>query len=46
MDDIWNWYTRGFGPLGQLAESLPPDRASLKRDIGAYHTMPLQRVYI
>jgi ubiquinone/menaquinone biosynthesis C-methylase UbiE len=39
VDDIWNWYTRGFGPLRQLAESLPPDRAErLKRDIDAYHS--------
>jgi SAM-dependent methyltransferase len=38
VEDIWDWYTRGFGPLRQLAESLPPDRAErLKRDIGAYH---------
>jgi SAM-dependent methyltransferase len=37
-DDIWDWYTRGFGPLRQLVESLPPDRvAQLKRDIDAYH---------
>jgi len=37
-DDIWDWYTRGFGPLRQLAESLPADRLDhLKRDIDAYH---------
>ena len=37
-DDIWNWYTRGFGPLRQLAESLPADRVKrLKGDIDAYH---------
>jgi SAM-dependent methyltransferase len=37
-DDIWEWYTRGFGPLRQLAESLPPDRRQhLKRDIDGYH---------
>jgi ubiquinone/menaquinone biosynthesis C-methylase UbiE len=37
-DDIWDWYTRGFGPLRQLAESLPPDRVQrLKRDVDAYH---------
>lgn len=36
--DIWDWYVRGFGPLRQLAESLPPDQlALLKRDIDAYH---------
>jgi SAM-dependent methyltransferase len=39
VDDIWNWYVRGFGPLRQLAESLPPDRAErLKRDVDAYHS--------
>jgi ubiquinone/menaquinone biosynthesis C-methylase UbiE len=37
-EDIWEWYTRGFGPLRQLAESLPADRAELlKRDVDAYH---------
>jgi ubiquinone/menaquinone biosynthesis C-methylase UbiE len=37
-DDIWDWYTRGFGPLRQLAESLPSDRVQrLKRDVDAYH---------
>ena len=37
-DDIWDWYTRGFGPLRQLTESLPPDRlAQLRRDLDAFH---------
>jgi SAM-dependent methyltransferase len=37
-EEIWDWYTRGFGPLRQLAESLPPDRAQrLKHDVDAYH---------
>jgi SAM-dependent methyltransferase len=36
--DIWDWYVRGFGPLRQLADSLPTDRlAKLKRDVDAYH---------
>jgi SAM-dependent methyltransferase len=36
--DIWSWYTRGFGPLRQLTESLPADRLErLKRDVDAYH---------
>jgi SAM-dependent methyltransferase len=36
--DIWDWYTRGFGPLRQLAETLPPDRLELlKRDVDSYH---------
>jgi ubiquinone/menaquinone biosynthesis C-methylase UbiE len=35
---IWDWYTRGFGPLRQLAETLPADGvADLKRDVDAYH---------
>jgi SAM-dependent methyltransferase len=39
VDDIWNWYSQGFGPLRQLAESLPPDRVErLKRDVDAYHS--------
>jgi SAM-dependent methyltransferase len=38
VEDIWDWYTRGFGPLRQLAETLPVDRVErLKRDIDAYH---------
>jgi SAM-dependent methyltransferase len=37
-EDIWSWYTRGFGPLRQLVENLPPERcAALKRDVDAYH---------
>jgi SAM-dependent methyltransferase len=36
--DIWDWYTCGFGPLRQLAESLPADRVErLRRDVDAYH---------
>jgi len=37
-EDIWDWYTRGFGPLRQLVQSLPPDRVHrLRRDVDAYH---------
>lgn len=37
-DEMWGWFTRGFGPLRQLAESLPPDKlAALRRDFDAYH---------
>lgn len=36
--DIWAWYTRGFGPLRQLAESLPANRVErLRRDVDEYH---------
>jgi ubiquinone/menaquinone biosynthesis C-methylase UbiE len=38
-DDIWDWCTRGFGPLRQLTESLAPERvARLKHDVDAYHS--------
>ena len=38
VEDIWQWYTRGFGPLRQLVESLPLDRVQqLKRDVDVYH---------
>jgi ubiquinone/menaquinone biosynthesis C-methylase UbiE len=38
IEDIWDWYTRGFGPLRELAETLPADRVGrLKQDIDAYH---------
>ena len=37
-DHIWDWYARGFGPLRQLAQTLPADRvAALKRDVDDYH---------
>jgi ubiquinone/menaquinone biosynthesis C-methylase UbiE len=37
-EDIWDWYTRGFGPLRQLVETLPPDRVErLKKDFDDYH---------
>jgi hypothetical protein len=37
-DAIWDWYMRGFGPLRQLAASLPADRVeALRRDVGAFH---------
>jgi hypothetical protein len=36
--EIWDWYARGFGPLRQLVESLPPDRVErLKSDVDDYH---------
>jgi SAM-dependent methyltransferase len=37
-DDVWDWYTRGFGPLRQLTERLAPDGLErLRHDIDAYH---------
>ncbi|WP_331373122.1 class I SAM-dependent methyltransferase [Sinorhizobium chiapasense] len=38
VEDIWNWYIRGFGPLRTLYEGLNEgERAALKRDVDAYH---------
>jgi SAM-dependent methyltransferase len=43
IDDVWDWYTRGFGPLRQLTmrqltDSLTPRQvARLKADVDAYH---------
>ena len=37
-EDIWGWYSRGFGPLRQLIESLEPAAgAALKAEVDAYH---------
>jgi len=37
-EDIWAWYTRGFGPLKQLAGSLDPaGLRALRADIDGYH---------
>jgi SAM-dependent methyltransferase len=38
-DDIWRWYSDGFGPVRMLMDSLSPDRrAALKRDVDRYHS--------
>lgn len=38
-DDIWSWYSRGFGPVRVLVDGLEPDRrAALKRDVDRYHS--------
>lgn len=38
VDDIWEWYSRGFGPIRMLMQSLPEDRlAALRADVNAYH---------
>ena len=37
-DDVWDWYSRGFGPLRQLIETLEPAAgAALKAEVDAYH---------
>ncbi len=38
-DDIWNWYSNGFGPVRMLVDGLSPDRRkALKRDVDRYHS--------
>ncbi|HEU4624273.1 MAG TPA: hypothetical protein VFS52_05895 [Steroidobacteraceae bacterium] len=38
VDDIWEWYLRGFGPLRALHARLEaPARAALAKDVGDYH---------
>ena len=38
VDEIWDWYGSGFGPVRHLMDSLDDDdRAALKADIDAYH---------
>jgi hypothetical protein len=37
-EDIWELYTRSFGPLKQLVASFPAVRVDqLRRDVDAYH---------
>jgi hypothetical protein len=37
-EDLWGWYSRGFGPLRQLIETLEPTAgAALKAEVDAYH---------
>ncbi len=38
VEDVWVWYTRGFGPVKQVVEQLDPDqRAAFKQDFESYH---------
>lgn len=38
-DDIWNWYSRGFGPIRTLIDRLEPKQsAELKREVDYYHS--------
>ncbi|MEZ5669853.1 MAG: hypothetical protein R3F55_20925 [Alphaproteobacteria bacterium] len=38
VDDIYDWFVRGFGPVRTLVDGLDADgRAALKADIDAYH---------
>lgn len=38
VEDVWEWYARGFGPMRNVIDSLAPDQlAAFRRDIDAYH---------
>ena len=38
VDQIWAWYSRGFGPMRQVLENLDEHgRAELKAEVDAYH---------
>jgi SAM-dependent methyltransferase len=38
VDDVWEWYERGFGPVRTLNEHLDEaGRAALRADVDAYH---------
>ena len=38
VQQMWDRFSEGFGPVRQLAQSLPPDRLqAFKRDLDAYH---------
>ena len=39
VDEIWDWFARGFGPVKQLLTSLDAGgRAAFKHDVDAYHS--------
>ncbi len=38
VEDVWNWYARGFGPMKQVIEQLPESRRqAFREDVDAYH---------
>lgn len=38
VEEAWNWYAAGFGPMKALIGALPPDDlAAFKQEIDAYH---------
>ena len=38
VDDIWEWFARGFGPVKQLLGALDSTgRDAFKKDVDAYH---------
>ncbi|MCH8504852.1 MAG: methyltransferase domain-containing protein [Ectothiorhodospiraceae bacterium] len=38
VEDVWNWYARGFGPMKSVIEQLPEARqAAFKEDVDQYH---------
>jgi SAM-dependent methyltransferase len=38
VEEAWNWYAAGFGPMKALIEALPPDElAAFKQEVDSYH---------
>ncbi len=38
VEDAWEWYVRGFGPMRQVIGNLTPDgQAAFRKDIDRYH---------
>ncbi|WP_162915278.1 class I SAM-dependent methyltransferase [Desertibaculum subflavum] len=38
VQQMWDWFSEGFGPVRQLARGLPPDRLeAFRRDVDDYH---------
>jgi SAM-dependent methyltransferase len=38
VEDAWEWYARGFGPMKQVISDLPEERqAAFRKDIDQYH---------
>ncbi len=54
VEEAWEWYARGFGPMKALVDNLPPDQlAAFKQEVDAYHAsyrseagLHLQREYL
>ena len=39
MQDIWEWYARGFGPVRSLVHTRDADRLqAFRNDVDAYHS--------
>lgn len=54
VQDVWDWYSRGFGPLKQVISQLADEQLeAFKRDVDAYHAkfagkagLHIQREYL